>query len=336
MAADPPSPRPTHPGLRIREARALIAAELGAERLAALHKPNLLLDAVSIIGGLGLFVFLAAQLATGSFRDPLWWLALFLQGNLILVLAYIHHDAVVHRKLLPPPLRWVLASLLTWPAQMRASLYEQQHLKHHRTLGTPEDTESYKHEIATPLRRCFYATIGMMFYRAIVLRGRTASEALGQHAAGPSSAQPNRRGRYDSGMRVAIFLVTALAALWDWRLVVYGYLLPFALVTPVLNTLRIILEHFDLDAANPLWVGTFYRTGPLSRLMFWWGAGDCHMVHHYYPSIPFYRIGAAVRAMRPVLVRHGVYEHRSLIPLLRHWFCDGRAYWTRPAVKPEA
>jgi fatty acid desaturase len=109
--------------------------------------------------------------------------------------------------------------------------------------------------------------------------------------------------------------------------------LPYAVVTPVLNSIRIILEHFDLGSGNPLWNGTFYKTGPLTRVMFWWDAGDCHLVHHFYANIPFYRIGYALRVMRPILIRQGVYEHRSLTRLMHQWFAAARAHWSIP---PEA
>ena len=106
---------------------------------------------------------------------------------------------------------------------------------------------------------------------------------------------------------------------------------------PAEHTVRIMLEHFDLDRANPFWVGTFYRTGFITRPMFWWNAGDCHTVHHFYPNIPFYRIPRALRLIRPILQREGVYEHRSLRPLLRNWFSGSRAHWSVPgqAVAPK-
>lgn len=336
-----PMPQPTalaspQPERSLREARALIAAELGRERLAALHRPNLLLDVVSIVGALALFVVLAWQLGTGSARDPLWWVYLFVQGNLVLILAYIHHDAFVHRKMLPRPLRWIVASMLTWPSQMRAGAYEQQHLLHHRALGTGQDSERYKHDIDTRLRRALYATAAAMFFRVVLFRGRTASQAVGLPQRSAASPQAERRHRYDRAAWLLLVVLAALVATWNWRVVVYGYLLPFAVVTPVLNSVRIALEHLDLDPANPLWTGTFYRTGFLTRLMFWWDAGDCHLVHHFYPSIPFYRIGSALEVIRPILVRHGLFEHRSVAPLLRDWFVDGRAYWSLPPQAAES
>jgi fatty acid desaturase len=118
----------------------------------------------------------------------------------------------------------------------------------------------------------------------------------------------------------------------DYRLLLYGYVVPFLFVLPVLNTVRIVLEHFDLDTGNPFWVGTFYRTGPVTRIMFWWIGGDCHVVHHFYATIPWYRLPRAIRLIRPILLRNGVYEHRSLGRLLLDWFAGDRAHWSVPAA----
>jgi len=322
------SPEPSSPPQPdLRRARALIVKELGAEKLAELHRPNLALDLAAIIGCPALFLFLAYELGTGSAREPWWWLALFVQGNLILVLGFLNHDVFAHRKLFAPRLRWIVSTVLVWPAQLRAAAYEEKHLLHHRALGTEADSEFYKHSINTRLRRFLYATVAMVFYRAVVLRGQTASVSVERHNASPKN---RTRARYERITWWAILAAALVAALVDYRLVLYGYLLPYAVVTPFLNSIRIILEHFDLGAGNPLWNGTFYRTGPLTRVMFWWGAGDCHVVHHFYATIPFYRIGQAVRLIRPILIEHRVYEHRSLPRLMRQWFADARAHWSVP------
>jgi fatty acid desaturase len=315
--------------LQLRAARALIARELGAEQLHRLHKGNLVLDLLAIFGSIGLFLLLACKLATGSVGDPLWWLWLVVQADLVLVMAFINHDAFVHRKLLPARLRWALSSVLVWPSQLRGAVYEDQHLTHHRALGSQDDTELYKMSIDSTLRRIAYATPFLMVYRAFVLRGKTSSVGVPASAAGVRQRDPVR-ARWENATRLVVLALVVAAAVWDWRLVVFGYLLPFATVTPVLNTLRIILEHFDLKHQNPLWVGTLYRTGPITRLMFWWDAGDCHLVHHFYANIPFYRMGAALRLIRPILLRGGVYEHTSLARLVVDWFSASRGHWSVP------
>jgi fatty acid desaturase len=318
-------PAPSGPReLQLRAARAVIARELGADRLARLHAPNLALDLAAIFGSIALFLLLAWQLATGSVSDPLWWACLVLQGDLIIVMGIINHDAFVHRKLLPTPLRWVVSQVLAWPAQLQAALYESRHLTHHRELGTDRDTEMHKHGLDTALRRFIYATPALLVFRQMFYN-EVAKDTRPAHG-GPS------RLRWEKNTRRAIFALALASLAWDWRFVVIGYLLPFATVTPLLNTIRIVLEHYDLDRDNPLWVGTFYRTGPVTRLMYWWGAGDCHMVHHFYANIPFYRMPAALRLIRPILQRQGVYEHRFLPRILADWFSGSRAHWTVPAA----
>ncbi|MGE4244094.1 fatty acid desaturase family protein [Ramlibacter sp.] len=331
-AIPPPAP---HRELQLRAARAAFVKELGADRLAMLHRGNLFLDLLAIVGAPALFLANAWVLATHGIGDPLWWLCLVLQGDLVLVMAFINHDAFVHRKLFPPRLRWVLSSILVWPSQMRGAAYEQMHLTHHRALGTEGDTEFYKMGIDTPLKRILYATPALMVYRVLVLGNKTSSVNLSAKAPEAGSREASRL-RWEKWTRVAVLAAVIGVALWDWRYVVFGYVLPFATVTPLLNTIRIVLEHLDLDRDNPLWVGTFYRTGPFSRLMFWWDAGDCHLVHHFYANIPYYRMNHALRLMRPILIREGVYEQRSLFSLLGQWFSGRRAHWSAPRRAPTA
>jgi fatty acid desaturase len=193
----------------------------------------------------------------------------------------------------------------------------------------------HKHGLDTAVRRFIYATPALLVFRSLFYREAAKEQIRPAHGG-------EARLRWEKNIR-RVLVVLALASLaWDWRLLVIGYLLPFAVVTPLLNTVRIVLEHYDLGRDNPLWVGTFYRTGLLTRVMYWWGAGDCHIVHHFYANIPFYRMPAALRLIRPILRREGVYEHRFLPRLLADWFSGSRSHWTVPAaaapsaVKPAA
>jgi fatty acid desaturase len=206
-------------------------------------------------------------------------------------------------------------------------VYDHHHLTHHRALGTPHDTESYKHGIDTWLRRALFATPAMLVQHLLMLRRRSAA------AAGSDRGQArSERTAFESRVRWAILAAVAITAGLDYRLVLFGYIVPFVFVLPVLNTVRIVLEHYDLDRSNPFWVGTFYRTGPVTRIMFWWIGGDCHVVHHFYATIPWYRLPRAIRLIRPILLRHGVFEHRSLARLLLDWFSARRPHWSVPAA----
>jgi fatty acid desaturase len=217
---------------------------------------------------------------------------------------------------------------------MRSAFYESQHLKHHRALGTAGDNEIYKQGIHTRFRRLLFASPALLIYRSLFrLPLATQQQSPAGEPERPIALTVHggaKRLRWERNTRYALWILAVGSTAWDWRFLVFGYLLPFAIVTPVVNTVRIVLEHFDLDRNNPLWVGTFYRTGLLTRLVFFWGAGDCHLVHHYYANVPFYRMPAALRMMRPILLREGVYEHRSLPRLLWQWFSASRPHWSVP------
>ena len=44
----------------------------------------------------------------------------------------------------------------------------------------------------------------------------------------------------------------------------------------------------------------------------------------------------AIRLMRPILLRNGVFEHRSLARLLLDWFMARRPHWSVPAAAQPA
>lgn len=312
----------------LRAARAEIVGQLGPDRLASLHEQNPFLDGAAVAGSLALFLALASVLAVGSVHDPLWWACLLLQGNVILVLAMVSHDVFTHRKWLPPRLRWLLSTALMWPSQLRPSVYDHLHLTHHRELGTAGDTESYKQGIDTRLRRLLFASPALLVQHLQTVH-RQIAEA---RARDPRS----ERAAFERKAWWAILALVIASAAIDYRFALYGYVVPFVFVLPVFNTIRVVLEHYDLDAGNPFWVGTFYRTGPVTRIMFWWIGGDCHVVHHVYATIPWYRLPRAIRLIRPILLRNGVFEHRSLGRLLLDWFATRRPHWSVPAAAQAA
>ncbi|CAA9428736.1 MAG: hypothetical protein AVDCRST_MAG51-2477 [uncultured Ramlibacter sp.] len=46
--------------------------------------------------------------------------------------------------------------------------------------------------------------------------------------------------------------------------------------------------------------------------------------------MPSYRMGRALVLIRPILLREGVFEHRSLARLLAQWFSASRPHWSVP------
>src|SRR5438034_1127411 len=84
---------------------------------------------------------------------------------------------------------------------------------------------------ATRFRRFAYATPALIAYRAIFYRSMLVQQQKSLEGA-PARDRAAHGGasrlRWEKGTRYAIWALVAASAAWDWRLVVFGYLLPFA------------------------------------------------------------------------------------------------------------
>jgi fatty acid desaturase len=77
-----------------------------------------------------------------------------------------------------------------------------------------------------------------------------------------------------------------------------------------------LLEHGEINPENPIQAATNYQSGVLFKILHIFDGGDCHLVHHIYPHIPFYNISKAIKLFKPQLDQCEVYEHRSLLAIL--------------------
>jgi fatty acid desaturase len=332
---------PALDGTPLREApsdfdavRREIARQFGVSAIARWHRQSALLDGLVIVGLPSLFVGLALALSRVEF-GVLWVVCFLLQGCLFQTLAHAVHDLFVHRRVGGLRASHVLGGLFHLPIFYRRTWYALYHLDHHRHLGTELDTEAYKQDLDTRWKRVLCLTlIGFTLARARRLRPvNAASPRIGKAPlVTPTDPAILRRLRAErvAVMATAVALVPA-ALLWP-RVLFFGYLLPLVLVAPAASLLRLILEHGETNPENPHHCATFYRTGIITRPLFFWDAGDCHIVHHIFPGIPFYRMGEAVDALATFLRRQGARERRSFLWLLHGYFVRNephRALWQR-------
>jgi fatty acid desaturase len=230
----------------------------------------------------------------------------------------------VHRLRWGRPLSWLQSAIAFGLVTSSGTGYSRTHIRHHAKIGMPEDTEAYKQDLTTAGRRLAFCTlVGIKLVRS----GRWATpRRKGYYDTGERSALEQRQARIERCFVIGTLVAVAVYAWFDPMRAFMGYVVPLAVFAPVLNTLRIIIEHADTDPANPYAVATNYRTGFCSQLFFLAGSGDCHLVHHVFPRIPCYRMPAAVRALRPLIAAKGVPERRSFPALLKGWFIDGYAH----------
>jgi fatty acid desaturase len=311
-------------------ARRVIWERLGKDRIQELHRENRLYDYTAVASAFGSFSALVACLATLPF-GPLWFICLILQGFVLQIFALINHDLIMHRLVLPQPWAYRLSLMLTIPVHLSPTRYYYGHTAHHKYLGRDGDSELFKIDIDTPAKRFLYATIiGMRLASAGAFA--RIKRRISPPIVRPDMHEVRRHIGIENRLITVTFAISVgLAFIWpNW--VFFGYLLPLIVVTPIASTLRTVLEHSEYDSSRPFQLGCFYRTTLVTRVLFFWDSGDCHCVHHLFPRVPFYRIGAALRDMRPIFLEKEMIERRSLTALLWIWFKKAYPYRSPAAL----
>jgi fatty acid desaturase len=315
-------------------ARRRIAAAIGTAALARLHRQNPVLDWLVVVLLPAAFAGLALVLAARPL-GPGWLACFVLQGVVIQTMAYAVHDLFVHRRVGGRRLGYLISVAFHLPIFYRRTWYALYHVDHHTYMGTRWDTEAYKQDLDTRWKRLACLTApGLILALGRKLKpvDAFAPEIRQGPLVTPTDPALVRRLRAE-GLAVRL-LVLALVplAVWWWQLVVLGLVLPFAVVIPLLSLVRIVLEHAETTPGNVYHCATYYRTGPITRPLYFWDAGDCHVVHHIFPAIPFYRMGEALRLIRPILTAEGARERHSLLELLHGFLVrvePHRAVWSR-------
>lgn len=319
----------------LNRARQQARAFLGAERIAAWHRPRRAYDVLVLLAALVLVLVNSALLVS----LPLSWLTpllILVQGWWLQIAGLISHDLFVHRRLGGERLAAWGSLLLTVPRLSLPLGYERAHLAHHRHIGSAADSEDYKQALTTPLRRLAFSTLpGVIWLQS----GRLRQAAHGyRHVQDSDPASTRRLHRERVALRLWL-LLAILATLSAPVPLLLAYWLPLLLVAPLINTLRIIIEHADadVDAADAWQLGTFYHTGWFTRLLFLNEAGDCHLLHHVFPRMPFYHVGRCVDALRPLIAHHNPRPRTSLLALISSWYSGRYAHrspWPTPLRRP--
>lgn len=311
---------------RIGALQAEFTEALGADVVRALHRDHPGRDAAATV--VPPLALLAGFIALG--RADLPWPAVVvlvtLNGWLFTIIGLVAHDVSVHRMRWGRTGSW-LHNAFAWGLMlMPGTAYAKAHTRHHAKLGTPDDTEAYKMELNTRLRRWTFLTFpGVLYMTRRKMPGQVRGYMIIE-----GDDETARRFRLEK--KAVLVLVGALVAYSVWvnpRSVLLGYLLPLFVVSPLFNTMRIVLEHAEADDATRYWLGTNYRCGWLARAVFLADSGDCHIVHHIFPRIPFYHCGRAAALIRPYVTERGVVERRAYWPLVTGWLLRNHAHRSR-------
>src|SRR5204863_9726858 len=128
--------------------------------------------------------------------------------------------------------------------------------------------------------------------------------------------------------------LSVLAAIWiaaGFGAALRAYIVPVFFIFPIAFTLNRLGQHYDIDPTDPTKWSTLVRGH-----WFWDFAflnSNYHLEHPYFAGVPFYRLPALQRALRPFYARHGM-RWQTYSGLLYGWLVENRAPhtdWSRAA-----
>ena len=277
-------------------------------------------------------VLLTLLIAAGlwRFEQPWIWVPLALcQGFQILgFIILLHewvHDAIFQR---PHP-RWMafLGWLYAFPSSISASQFGRWHMDHHYELSSTTDD---------PKRAYLTPKIVKRWYKALYLTPVLFviySIASNREARGYPNALRRRVALERAGnILLHLGIVAAIWAYGGFELAFRVHLAPLFLAFPIAFTLNRLGQHYDINPDDPLQWSTLVPSHPVWNFVYLWS--NFHLEHHYYPRVPFYRLGELHRRLQPLYRDRGM-RPRGYGEILWHWFVRNRTPHTNWFEGPE-
>lgn len=288
---------------------------LDSNNVRDLNQTNHLLDALGFIIPWVLIIanaYLLIHLSIGM----VWVFCLVLQGFFMWMPFYYGHDAMVHRQIFGPKIsRYYMTLVMSLVSLGTGTGFRKTHLKHHRDLLTTDDPETYKQELNRLSTKIAMLTLPGMHY---VMKKYSPNSPI--HAKSEQlSAEELREWKFRQVLK-ALLIVSLI---FIPKIAFFGYVLPLCTSAPIANFFRIMWEHSEANVENPLHNG-LRLNHPVVNVLTLWSVGSAHMVHHYLPSIPFYRIPKAIKILDPLLDQYQVPHHESVLKVLHLWISHNK------------
>jgi fatty acid desaturase len=189
---------------------------------------------------------------------------------------------------------WVGEAFLAWPLVLFSmQAYRQNHLPHHRHLNTEKDPDWVRKQTPEwrfPMKRwelarmLFMDAIGVGFFKFLIIMSRLKRGAAAAGAEAPSNFKRAR-------LAFLVATVLTLSVLHAWKFYLLFWVVPFLTWLQLIFHVRSIAEHFAIRRSGGVYAQT--RTvlpGVLDRVFVLSKNGNYHLEHHFYPSVPFYRL----------------------------------------------
>lgn len=203
------------------------------------------------------------------------------------------HEAVHYRVMQNRSIAEVVSNLFcALPLGMLTSKYRYEHLLHHKYNSTSDDpyighykqSENWKFpKTAKSVIRLFLKDLSMLNFRDWKIPQRNWS---------PFSNAGKNLTKTELAT-VIVFTVTLLTMLTVFNLWLYFalvWLVPLLFVVPVLVRIRTVAEHMLLTERNRLDETRHVDSNVVEGFFISPRNINVHVVHHLYPSIPFYNL----------------------------------------------
>lgn len=273
------------------------------------------------------WAMIAAAVAVGTmFPSPaVIAIAIAFVGARQQALTVIAHDAS-HFRLFPDRLANDLFGnlFLAWPMFISVEGFRHFHSRHHRHLNTEKDgnrelwhTHGAEGELSPEWRfpKTAAGLVWLLARRAAfvtglfwILRGLMGGFVMGA----PIWSKIARGGLYAS----SAFILTRFEL---WPMFLLFWIVPYCTWHLMIQYTRLICEHSAVRSGDPRYAET--RTtipGFLGRIFVLPRNIGYHIEHHWYPSVPFYRLPDLHRAlMANPSYRANANVHRSIVSSLR-------------------
>ena len=205
-------------------------------------------------------------------------------------LLVLMHDGVHYRLFRNRPLNdWVSEVILAWPHLVTARQYRKNHFGHHKFLNTPQDPDLIrrKGDPAWVFPQKTAAMAKMLFRDATGLNAPVMlklAAAVAKADEVPTWFLAARYGFYAAALAIVIYLGAFTGFMLFWIVPMFTWLV-------LIMRLRSIAEHHAIDGPQSEYGLTRTTQATLLERIFVAPKNvNYHIEHHFFPSVPFYRL----------------------------------------------
>lgn len=249
-------------------------------------------------------VILAMTLAIRSQSVWCYLISIIIIGARQHAFGLLAHEATHGTLFKSKKLNEVAGRLLWWVLFTRLSSYRPRHLKHHGGVNIPDDpdwvrrrTSHQWHFPTTRARLVIILAQDLLGLDALQYIERQRTDAKWR----PKNSEKARQGRSETRWWFVFLgaLIFTLSALHVWTYFFLLWMVPLFTWLKFIRRLRAIGEHFAIDSKFSVQTRTILATELEEAFVVPYHI-SYHIEHHYFPTVPWYRLPSLHRTLMTI------------------------------------